>query len=473
EQMERMMRVAQQSTASALSALASAVDTGVGEGPRIVVFNPLAWERDDVVHVPLGELGDIAPIAVEDDQGRRLPVQVLGDELVFVAKDIPSLGVRVYRPVSELADDGGAIVRADPQGNVLDNGVLRIRVHPASGALDQLVDLEAGRDLVEPKTGRGPEAKMDAGMLNRLQILWEQPHPMSAWNIGDITRVDHLITGAQVQVTEQGPVRGVVEVRRRFLNSSMRQRIVLYRGLRRIDFETEIDWHERGSARQDAPMLRVTFSPFLGYTRATFEVPFAGLERPADGREVPALRWADLSEDGYGVSLLNDGKYGHQAHGNTLGLTLLRASYEPDNNPDEGLHRFTYSLYPHPGDWREAGTDQRAAELNQPVQVVVTDGHAGPLQPGRSWLRCESAHARVSAVKLAEDQPEEGQAVIVRVYEAHGQETDARLLPGWPVTRAEEVDLVERPLADLAIEGDGVLLHLAPHEIRTVKLYTS
>ncbi|MCD6289902.1 MAG: hypothetical protein J7M34_05305, partial [Anaerolineae bacterium] len=167
EQMERMMRVAQQSTASALSALASAVDTGVGEGPRIVAFNPLAWERDDVVRVPLGELGDIAPTAVEDDQGRRLPVQVLGDELVFVAKDIPSLGVRVYRPVSEPADDGGAIVRADPQGNVLDNGVLRIRVHPASGALDQLVDLEAGRDLVEPKTGRGPEAKMDAGMLNR------------------------------------------------------------------------------------------------------------------------------------------------------------------------------------------------------------------------------------------------------------------------------------------------------------------
>ncbi len=472
ERMAPMIEMARQTTASALAALASAVDTGAGDGPRIVVFNPLAWERDDVVRVPLSELGDTVPAAVEDDRGQHLPVQVCGDELVFIAEELPSLGVRVYRPVNEPAGDEEATVQVDPQENVLDNGVLRIRVHPASGALDQLIDHEAGRDLAGLRAGQGPEAKATAGMLNRLQILWEQPHPMSAWNIGDITRVDHLITGAQVQVVEQGPVCGVVEVRRQFLNSSLRQRIVLYRKLRRIDFETEVEWHERGSAHQDAPMLRTTFAPLLGYTRATFEIPFAGLERPADGREVPALRWADLSEDAYGVSLLNDSKYGHQAHGNTLGLTLVRASYEPDNNPDEGLHRFTYSLYPHPGDWREAGTDQRAAELNQPVQIAVTDGHAGSLQPGRPWLRCESEHARVSAVKLAEDQPEEGLAVIVRVYEAHGRETDVHLQPGWPIARAEEVDLIERPLADLAIEGGGTSLHLTPHEIKTVKLYT-
>jgi len=472
ERMARVMEVARQTTADALATLVSAVDTGAGEGPRVVVFNPLAWERDDVVRVPLSELGDITPTAVEDDQGRRLPAQVCGDELVFVAEGLPSLGVRVYRPVSEPADEE-ATVRVDLQENVLDNGILRIRVHPASGALDQLIDLEVDRNLAGPLAGWGPEAKVSAGMLNRMQILWEQPHPMSAWNIGEITRVDHLITGAQVQVVEQGPVRGVIEVRRQFLNSSLRQRIVLYRGLRRIDFETEVDWHERGSAHQDAPMLRVIFSPFLEYTRATFEIPFAGLERPADGREVPALRWADLSEDNYGVSLLNDGKYGHQAHGNTLGLTLLRASYEPDNNPDEGLHRFTYALYPHPGDWREAGTEQRAAELNQPVLVAVTDGHIGPLQPGRPWLRCDSDHARVSAVKLAEDQPEKGMAVIVRVYEAHGRETNVRLQPRWPVARAEEVDPVERPLADLAIEEGSISLHLTPHEIKTVKLYTA
>jgi len=272
-------------------------------------------------------------------------------------------------------------------------------------------------------------------------------------------------------------VRGVIEAKRAFLNSALTQRICLYRRLRRVDFETELEWHERGSAHSDAPMLRATFTPALGYTRATFEVPFAGLERPADGNEVPALRWADLSEEGYGLSLLNDCKYGHQAHGNTLGLTLLRASYEPDVNPDEGLHRFTYALYPHPGDWREAGTPQQAAQLNQPPLVTVSDLHGGPLRPGQPWLSCASASVLISAVKLAEDQPAGGQAVIVRLYEAHGRLAEAALHPAWPVARAEEVNLIEQELAPgeparVLSQTNGVIhLSFAPYEVKTVRLF--
>ncbi|MCL5998112.1 MAG: glycosyl hydrolase-related protein, partial [Chloroflexi bacterium] len=275
------------------------------------------------------------------------------------------------------------------------------------------------------------------------------------------------------RVVEQGPVRAVIEVRHKVLHSEITQRIVLYRGLRRVDFEMQVDWHEKGSAHADAPMLRTTFAPYLDQTHATFEVAFAGLERPADGREVPALRWADLSESDYGVSLLNNCKYGHQAHGNTLGLTLVRASYEPDNNPDEGLHAFTYSLYPHQGTWKKANTEQRAAELNQPVQVAVTDGHPGKVRPGQSWLKCSAKNVAVSAVKFAEDQPAQGAAVIVRVYEAHGQAAKAKLQFGWPVARAEEVDMIEHPLGDVAVRKGTLQLALKPHEIKTLKLYTA
>jgi len=313
-------------------------------------------------------------------------------------------------------------------------------------------------------------------MLNRLQIVWEQPHPMSAWNLGDTTRIDHLIVGAEARLVESGPVRAVVEVRRQFLHSTLTQRIALYRGLRRIDFITEVDWHERGSAHTDAPMLRATFAPFLEQSVATFEVAFAAIERAADGREVPALRWADISEreGGYGVSLLNDGKYGHQAHGNTLGLTLVRASYEPDNNPDEGLHRFTYALYPHKGTWREAGTAQRAAELNQPLLAIVTDGHAGPLSPGQAGVECDASGAIVSAVKLAEEQGGKRPAAIVRVYELHGRPTRGTLRLGWPARRTEEVDLVERAAAPedaaLTVRKGALRLRLAAHEIKTFRI---
>lgn len=477
ERLAGVLAVAERTTAHALTAIAAATDTraDASAGPRIVVFNPLGWERDDIVRIPLTQWGGDAPAWLADDAGRRTPIQVCGDELVFVAAAVPAFGVRVFRPADAPAADPIASPLADAADNTLANGLLRLRVHPASGALDHLVDLATGRDLGGPWAGWGPEAKSNAGMLNRLQILWEQPHGMSAWNIGDITRVDNLITGAAAQIVESGPVRAAIEVKRRFLKSALTQRIVLWRGLRRVDFETEVDWHERGSAHADAPMLRATFAPYLGPTDATFEIPFAGLQRAADGREVPALRWADISEcrggrpsaSTFGLSLLNDCKYGHQAHGNTLGLTLVRASYEPDVNPDEGLHRFTYALYPHAGDWREAATVQQAAGLNQPLLAAVTDSHTGRLMPGQAWLACDATGALISAVKLAE--AGDGGA-IVRVYEAHGRAAAGRLRSARPIAAAGEVNLVEQDGDALPVTDGAAGFALTPHEIKTVKL---
>ncbi len=489
ERLSAALDAAEQVTRAALDGLAAAADTGEGDGVRIVVFNPLAWERDDVVRVPVASFNGDIPAGLLDDRGEFIPVQLCpgpegANDLLFIAAQMPALGLRVYRPAGPQSAPAAGVV-ADAQANTLDNGLLRLRVHPQSGALDQLIDHEVGRDVAGPWAGWGPEAKINAGMLNRLQILWEQPHPMSAWNLGDITRIENLLTGAEVRVVESGPVAGSIEVKRRFLNSSLTQHIHLYRGLRRIDFETVVDWRERGSAHADAPMLRTTFAPFLRDTAATFEIPFGVITRAADGREVPALRWADVSETkpaarsarghgveppAYGLSLLNDCKYGHQAHGNTLGLTLVRASYEPDNNPDEGLHRFTYALYPHAGDWRSAGTIQRAAELNQPLVATVTSAHGGTLAAGQAWLSCDPAAAIVSAIKLAEDQPADGPAVVVRLYEPYGRPAEALLQPGWPVNNIAAADPLERQTAALPISADGASLALRAHGIQTVVL---
>ncbi len=482
QRLSEVLTCAESITAAALQAIAAATDTGEGPGHRIVVFNPLGWSRDDVVRVPLSQWNGPLPAWLADDAGRLTPTQICGDALVFVAAAVPAFGVRVYRQAEAPATDPGPAVTADAAEHALDNGLLKLRVHPASGALDRLLDRTTGRDLAGPWAGWGPEAKVNAGMLNRLQILWEQPHPMSAWNIGDIARVDNLITGAEATVIESGPVRATIEVRRRFLKSALTQRIVLWRGLHRIDFETEVDWHERGSAHTDAPMLRATFTPYLGDSDATFEIPFAGLRRPADGRETPALRWADLSErdNGHppttggrpaapaaGLSLLNDCKYGHQAHGNTLGLTLVRASYEPDTNPDEGEHRFTYALYPHGGDWRDAGTVRQAANLNQPLLAAVTDARRGALAPGQAWLSCSAPAVLISALKLSE--AGDGQ-VVVRLYEAHGQPAETEVRPAWPVTRAAESDLMEHGGGELPLTDGALRLTLTPHEIKTITL---
>jgi alpha-mannosidase len=469
ERMEQVMQTTHSITEQAMQKLAAQANTETpGEGARLVVVNPLAWKRTDVVRIPSSSLGGTLPTSLIDDAGKQHAVQVSGDSLIFIARDVPALGMRVYQVSQEPLQDA-AVVQAHE--NTLDNGILRLHVNADSGSIDSLLDCETQRDLAGPWAGWGPEAKVNSGMLNRMQVLWEQPHPMSAWNIGDITHVDHLITGAQVRIIEQGPVCGIIEVRRSVLHSEIVQRIVMYREMRRIDFETQVDWHEKGSAHQDAPMLRATFAPFMDKTQASFEVAYAGITRAADGREVPALRWADLSEEGYGLALLNNCKYGYQAHGNTLGLTLVRASYEPDNNPDEGLHRFTYSLYPHTGTWMQAGVERQGAALNQPLQVMVTDRHAGTLGAAQNMISCCGSNVIVSALKYAEDQPQLGKALIIRAYEAHGNAWKGTLHVQWPVSHVEEVDLNEQVLRTVEVGEGGFDLEVAPHEIKTFKLY--
>lgn len=456
-------------TNGALDAIVSRLETGTP--PCLVVFNTLPWTRSGVVQAAV----DWNCAWVQDDRSIRLPAQRAGEELIFVAQDVPALGCRVYYPgdATPLPDDGESV--RSPWLLTLENARLRVEVHGQSGAIFRLLDTEAKRDLTHHAHGDPGAELVTAGVLNRLQVWWEQPHGMSAWKLGDISRVDHLVDGAQVRVVESGPVRGVVEVQRQFLHSSLRQRIMLYRGLRRIDFQTEVEWHEKGSETADAPMLRVRFEPHLGPTKATFQIPFGAIQRPADGQEVVAQMWADLSEEdgAYGVALLNDCKYGYQAHGNTLGLTLLRASYEPDQNPDEGLHRFTYAFYPHPGSWREAGVERRAQELNRPLLtrlVRTTPATRGAIQPGSAALHCAPEGVAVTGFKLAE----EGEGVIVRLLEMNGEATTAELRLPLPIAEAEEVSLAEEPLEQggegLLIRDGSVQVALKPHEIRTLRL---
>lgn len=480
ERMAGVLHTAHEITNDAVQHIISQTTTRGGNGLHVTVLNPLGWERNDVVHIPLSALGEAVPMSMTDEDGNRLPVQVCGDQLFFVARHIPSFGMRTYQPSMEAPV--ASHLRIDPANLTIENGIFRLHVNPASGSIDSLMDGEAKRDLAGPWAGWGPEAKVSSGMLNRLHVLWEQPHAMSAWNIGDISRVDNLISGAEVKVVEQGPVRVVVEVQHKPgsgllpMHSTITQRIVLYDAFRRIDFETWIDWHEKGSAHADAPMLRAAFTPYLeqatGADRveATYEVAFAGITRPADGREVPALRWADVSNADYGVALLNNGKYGYQAEGHTLALTLVRASYEPDNNPDEGVHQFTYSLYPHLGDWKKANIEQRGAELNQPMLAAITDSHTGKLRSGQAWVKVGARNVMISALKQAEDQTEGGSAAILRVYEAHGQPARTKIHIAWPVAKVEEVDLNENPIQEVPFSGGGFGVALKPHEIKTFRL---
>jgi alpha-mannosidase len=421
--------------ASAQDAIAAQVDTSAVERP-LVVFNPLSWARSGVVEAP----------------GKTKT-----QKAVLWVENVPPCGYAVVSAASAKSDPTAALT-VEPSR--VETPFYSISLDDA-GRFTRLFDKRAGREVLP--AGR---------KANELLFFSDLPTNVGsdAWDINLHYREvgGEWPGGAEVRVVESGPVRAVLRVTRTVSNSTLEQDIRVYAHSPRVDFITRVDWREMHK------MLKVAFPVDLRNPRATYEVQFGHLERPIHANtsweaahyEVPAQHWADLSEPGYGISLLNDCKHGYDVCDGALRLTLLRAPKGPDGNADLGQHEFTYSLWPHPGDFREGRTVQAGYELAFPLTAVATTKHRGMLPASRSWLSVEPESVVVEAVKP----PEEGAGLILRVYEAHGARAEATVHFGLDVASVEEVDLIERPIAAVPLE-DGVLrFAIQPFEIRTFRV---
>jgi alpha-mannosidase len=273
-------------------------------------------------------------------------------------------------------------------------------------------------------------------------------------------------------VVERGPVRAAVRLSRRFGRSRLTQEVRLSAGSPVIEFATRVSW------REDRKLLKAAFPMDVVAERASYEIQFGAIERPTARNtgwerakfEVPAHRWADLSEPGFGASLLNNCKYGYDCRGNVLRLSLLRAPTNPDPGADRGEHEFTYALYPHSGDWREGLSVRAGLELNVPLRASPAARGGGPLGSSASFFSLDAANVVIEAVKRAE----RSDAVVLRLYEAHGARCPARLRTALPVSSARETDLLEaggRVLRVARREGSAeIALRFRPFEIKTLVL---
>jgi len=441
---------------AALAALAAKADTS-GDGRPVLVFNALSWPRSGVVALPVSARGAVHAV---DADGAVVPQQVVRRgrqrEVLVWADAVPACGYAVFRlvPGRTPASTGALTVGA----RRVETPFYSIRLDRA-GRFTRLFDKRAGREVL-------PEGRP----ANNLLLFSDLPTEMGldAWEIDPHYRsvCRDLDEAADVQVVETGPVRGTLRVRRQFGESTVEQDIHFYAHSPRIDFVTRVDWHESHK------LLKVAFPVDVDNPRATYEVQFGHLERPVHANtsweaarfEVPAQKWADLAEPGYGISLLNDCKHGYDVFDGALGLSLLRSPQKPDSGADIGEHRFTYSLWPHAGDFREAGTIPAAYDLNTPLRAVAAGGHRGSLPGRHGFLTVEPANVVVEAVKPAED----GDGLVVRLYEAHGGRADATVTFGFDVAAVEEVDLVERPVATMKVADRTVAFPIRPFEIRSL-----
>ena len=290
---------------------------------------------------------------------------------------------------------------------------------------------------------------------------------------------DFPLESAEARI--EGP-HAILRQVRRYGDSTLTQEIVLTAESPRLDFVTEVDWHERQR------MLRVQFPVAVDAAEAVCEIQFGHVRRPTHRNtswdkakyEVPAHKWVDLSEHTHGVALLNDCKYGHRVRGHVLDLNLLRSPAYPDPVADKAVHRFTYALLPHAGDQVAGGVIQEAYALNMPLAVMpVAKPSRGTELAERSFLRVETANARgakaesaapcpviVEAVKKAEDSA----ATIVRLYESQGGSVKARVAFGFPVKRVALVNLMEEEPRPLRVTRNAVTLDFGPFEIHTLQV---
>ena len=311
-------------------------------------------------------------IEVVDSSGKKAESQLLAMDAdthrarFLLLASTPSLGYRTYFVrVATSAPSVHSLLKAS--ADTLENEFIRVKVDPQTGCMTSLFDKRSGTESLAPaETDTGGPKNAICG--NLLQTFVDKPKQWDAWNIDADFEKQHwdLDKADEVKLVESGPLRAVIRVKNHFQNSTFIRDITLYAGVPRVDVKMQTEWHEKHI------LLKVAFPVSAHSDHATYEIPFGSVERPTTRNtpaeqaqfEVPAQRWADLSDAKHGLSLLNDSKYGYDAKGNVLRLSLLRSPEYPDPHADEGHHEFTYSVYPHGGGWKDALTIRQGYELN-------------------------------------------------------------------------------------------------------------
>ncbi len=410
------------------------------------VINELAHERSSVVAIP--GFDPEHNVLVQD--GQQITVQPTDGGAIAYVKAVPSMGSVCLQAVP------GSCGRQAPCTAICENGTRLETAHyditlNEAGQLSRLYDKDNACEVL---------AQGQRG--NVLQFFEDKPLEWDAWDIDmyywqKMQEVTDLVSR---EVVENGPVRTVVRQQWRISKSCITQDMILYAHDRRIDFKTHVDWQETQK------LLKVAFPVDIRTTYATYDIQYGNIRRANNSNsswerakfEVVGHRFADLSEHGYGVSLLNDCKYGYDVHQNVLRLSLLKAAIFPDPEADKGNHDFTYAIYPHKGGFVDGSTVQAASDLNQPLLAVPGKAELG------STVSLEGAYVELDACKKSED----GTALVIRFHEYAGAKGTVRMKLGFPVKQVRACDLMERPGAQLPVCDGCVQLQVKPYEIVSV-----
>lgn len=373
-----------------------------------------------------------------------------GDYISFVAENIPSLSGRTYR-FSKSEHPTQPCVKAEK--NLLENNILRVEFDN-NGEMTSVFDKENDREVL-------------AAVGNTLCIYQDKPIHESAWNLEFDYRMTPypLKTAESVEVVRNDSVAGELKILRKFNKSTVTQYISLKKDSRQIDFRTAVDWHEREK------VLKVNFPVGVRSCSSTSEIAHGSIQRPTHYNtsydlakfETCMHKWVDLSESGYGVSVLNDCKYGFSVHENNIDITLMRAPICPDPTGDIGYNEFTYSLVPHTGTWQEAGISELAYALNNPPAVVYS---AVGSHDGERLISVKRKGVVLDAFKKAQNDD----GYILRVFEAYSSRGKCEIDFCKAIESVTECNLMEKDGEALSHCEKSFVFDIKPNEVKTFRI---
>ncbi|MBN2355816.1 alpha-mannosidase [candidate division KSB1 bacterium] len=479
---ENSRSIARYELNASLDHLANGIDVPY-PGQPIIIYNPLPWDRTDLVELYLPE-GDMQIYNVYDDQNRITTTQTVARtrvarKLLFIAEQVPAMGYVIYtlRP----SDIGESLPFIREGESSIENNYFRIEMDTREGWIKQIWDKRAARDVL-------------VGPGNELQLFRDMPSAWDAWEIDISDRYPANFRG--LKVVEKGPVRLIVRSEHDFLkpgeekayptpnnpNSYFTQDVILYNHLDRIEFVTHADWWE------DHVAMKVGFTVNARDTSATYEIPFGSIRRTTQRRtdwqlarhEVNMHKWCDLTHrDGrYGISLLNRAKYGGDITDNVMRLTLLRSPTWPDPLADRGKHDIEYALYPHTGDWKSSGTMHKAYEYNYPLIARLVNRSSGTKPMRHSFATTDAKNVILHTIKVAEpdfiaraSDDRSRPAWILRLFEFEGKSTKIIVTMPQTIRKAMISDIMEQEGESVSAFSNKVKMDLEPYQIVTLKIF--
>ena len=425
----------------------TSLNENAADGKAIVVWNFGSHEVSDVITVDMP-----FPGAYIENTECEITTEDGVKKLIFKADNIPPMGYKVFK-ISEKATPAEDGVLVD--GGSLENEYLKV-AFDENGLITSVFDKKNEREVLY---GKG----------NLLTISHDKPIHESAWNLESDYKMKmwKLEKAESITVIENTPLRGTIEIVRKFNESVITQKVSLKKGSRTLDFDTTVDWHEREK------VLKAEFPVNIRSRFSTFEIAHGALERPTYANnsfekamfECCAHKWTDLSEGNYGVSLLNDCKYGYDIDKDVLRITLMRGPVNPDKYGDIGISTFKYSLYPHENRWNDAGTVAEGFKLNLPLKPYFVENGKGTGEK-KSFVTVDKNDVIIDAFKQAQD----GNGIILRMYEAEGKHTNATVKLPFSGIKVTACNLMEENENEIPANSDSFSFTLKPFEVTSFRI---